>query len=174
VRDHHHSKLTTCSHLIRRERCSANCWSQLAPCKLDMSLKRNYEYSSWQTPSNIMPKLTNNPKFGVTSTSWQSPSKLMQKLPTNWNLVTKSLPFGGKFLIRDQPHSKLVTFSYLCRRELFKECFGHLQIRYELVVKLCIKLMKSSLHDQLTVANNSKWGKTSTSRQSPVKLKFFD
>jgi hypothetical protein len=51
----------------------------------------------------------------------------------------------GKFLVGDQPLSKLITFSNLIRRELLLEIFGHLQIKYELVVKLCIKLMTNSL-----------------------------
>jgi hypothetical protein len=34
------------------------------------------------------------------------------------------LPFEGKFLVKDQPHSKLITFSYLIRRELFLRIFG--------------------------------------------------
>jgi hypothetical protein len=29
----------------------------------------------------------------------------------------------GKFLVSDQPHSKLITFSYLIRRELFSRNF---------------------------------------------------
>jgi hypothetical protein len=51
----------------------------------------------------------------------------------------------GKFLVRDQPHSKLITLSYLIRRDLFQVIFGHLQIRYEPVVKLFTKLITNSL-----------------------------
>jgi hypothetical protein len=51
----------------------------------------------------------------------------------------------GQFLVRDKPYSKLVTFSSLIRRELLQGIFGHLQIRYELVVRLCKKLMTNSL-----------------------------
>jgi hypothetical protein len=34
----------------------------------------------------------------------------------------------GKFLVRDQPHSKLTTLSYLIKRDIFLGIFGHLQI----------------------------------------------
>jgi hypothetical protein len=48
-----------------------------------------------------------------------------------------------KFFVLDQPHSKLITFSYLIGGSFFQGVFG--KIRYELVVKLCIKLMTNSL-----------------------------
>jgi hypothetical protein len=50
----------------------------------------------------------------------------------------------GKLLVWGQPHSNCITFSYLIRRELFRGIFSHLQIRYELEVKLYIKLMTNS------------------------------
>jgi hypothetical protein len=49
-----------------------------------------------------------------------------------------------KFLVWDQPHSKLIRFSYIIGRELLQGIFGHLQISYEVVVKLCAQLMTNS------------------------------
>jgi hypothetical protein len=49
----------------------------------------------------------------------------------------------GKFLVRDHTHSKLITLR-LIRRESFSRIFWF-EIRNELVVKLCLKLMTNSL-----------------------------
>jgi hypothetical protein len=54
----------------------------------------------------------------------------------------------GKFLVMDQPLSKLITFYYTIRRELFSRNFlvtaSSLLIRFEFVVKLYIKLLTNS------------------------------
>ena len=66
------SKLTVMSHPIRRELSLPYFWFGLSSHQtLDV-----IPSSSWQTATKLIPKLTNNSKFGVNSTSWQSTHKL--------------------------------------------------------------------------------------------------
>jgi hypothetical protein len=69
-----------------------------------------------------------------------------------------TLLYSGETKSQPDPTSlKLVTISYLIRRELFQGIFGHLQIRYELVVKFCIKLLTISLQTHTKTNFKSKF-----------------
>jgi hypothetical protein len=73
-----------------------------------MYLYCNFVSSSWQTPSKLILKVTNNYKFVVSSSSWPSPSKLSVNLPPNSKMETKKIcP-----LIKLQIHFHLPIFEF--------------------------------------------------------------
>jgi hypothetical protein len=116
------------------------------------------------------------------SWDWLKLSKKRGSLQKCWNKLWKEVKFKswkvhgwtqcseGEFLVRYQPQSKLITLSYLIR-SFFQGTFGQLKFRYELAVKLWIKLLTNSLQTYiLKVTKNYKFGVTSTSWQSHHKL----